>query len=348
MDIAYVQSLQCEITTFCNARCPHCPRFTPEGTLISSLNLDHWNTEIIFKNLQIDKMINLRNVVIEGDKGDPVMHPHLLNIIEYFLSAKSKPTVSITTNGSIQKTSFWKKLGSLSDRLEVRFSIDGLEDTNHIYRVRTNYNKIVENYKAFISAGGNAIWKFIVWQHNQHQIQQAKNIAKDAGFLQIQFVYPFINRFLGEYKWEIFDNQTFLGILSPPDLSYNQVVNNSEVFKKRDIQKYDKIYSEQYVCPNLRDGHFYITYDYYLFPCCMMHNVMHEKGAPYHAIKRLLQDEKDINLGHNNFDTILKSNFYLKSLEQHFINGYHHPICHNSCHDKIVEQVRKIKVKNNF
>jgi len=40
----------------------------------------------------------------------------------------------------------------------------------------------MENAKAFIDAGGIAHWDFIVFQHNEHQVEEARHLAKEMGF----------------------------------------------------------------------------------------------------------------------------------------------------------------------
>jgi hypothetical protein len=64
----------------------------------------------------------------------------------------------------------------------VTFSIDGLEDTNHLYRRNVNWNLLIENVKSFIDAGGTAVWDYLIFKHNEHQIDQAKQYSIDLGF----------------------------------------------------------------------------------------------------------------------------------------------------------------------
>jgi MoaA/NifB/PqqE/SkfB family radical SAM enzyme len=64
----------------------------------------------------------------------------------------------------------------------VVFSIDGLEDTNHLYRRNVRWSKVIDNAKAFIDAGGNAHWDMLVFEHNKHQVDEAHQLAKDMGF----------------------------------------------------------------------------------------------------------------------------------------------------------------------
>ena len=58
----------------------------------------------------------------------------------------------------------------------VDFNIDGLQDTNHVYRKNTNFEKIIDNASAYIRMGGIAEWNYIVFKHNQHQIDKEEGI----------------------------------------------------------------------------------------------------------------------------------------------------------------------------
>ena len=46
------------------------------------------------------------------------------------------------------------------------------------------WDRIVENVKAFINAGGRARWQWIIMNHNEHQLQEAKAFAKEIGFAE--------------------------------------------------------------------------------------------------------------------------------------------------------------------
>ena len=62
------------------------------------------------------------------------------------------------------------------------FSIDGLEDTNHIYRVGVQFKKIMENAKAYIDTGASAHWDMLVFDHNKHQVDECRQLADTMGF----------------------------------------------------------------------------------------------------------------------------------------------------------------------
>jgi hypothetical protein len=87
------------------------------------------------------------------------------------------------SNGSLRNTSWWTELAMLvGTNGYARFAIDGMEDTNAIYRRNTEWAKIMANARAFIAAGGRAEWDFIVFAHNEHQIEAARALAADMGF----------------------------------------------------------------------------------------------------------------------------------------------------------------------
>ena len=45
----------------------------------------------------------------------------------------------------------------------------------------------MENAQAFIDAGGRARWDFIVFAHNEHQVEDAEALAKKMGFEKFQY-----------------------------------------------------------------------------------------------------------------------------------------------------------------
>jgi len=94
--------------------------------------------------------------------------------------------IEVNTNGSARPEMWWKVLAKLIGPNEsdggVWFGLDGLEDTNALYRRNTNWDLIMRNAKAYIEAGGVAHWNFIVFKHNEHQVDEARALAKEMGF----------------------------------------------------------------------------------------------------------------------------------------------------------------------
>lgn len=225
MKLSDIQTLTFEPSSNCNAQCPHCPRFNvthhdvfeSTGTLHPDLKLSNLDFSTVLPNLQLDQMTSLRKVRIQGDKGDPLMNPNTDMLLDALASMKVLPMVELTTNGSIRNANWWQNLAKKYPFLIVRFSIDGLADTNHFYRVGLNYNTIIKNLSAFTESGGRAIWKMLMFKHNQHQITQVENQARQLGCEQIIYEGCHIDRFKGLDKWPVtYNNQTHY--ISPPDI----------------------------------------------------------------------------------------------------------------------------------
>jgi sulfatase maturation enzyme AslB (radical SAM superfamily) len=90
----------------------------------------------------------------------------------------------MNTNGALKSTDWWQQLGVLFNQQQdyVVFSIDGLEDTNHLYRKGVNWNLLMNNVRSFINAGGLAHWDMLVFEHNKHQVDQCQELAYKMGF----------------------------------------------------------------------------------------------------------------------------------------------------------------------
>jgi len=170
----------------CNANCPGCPRNYygyPYNDGYIEKNLTLSDIKKIFKPNFIKQLKRLR---IEGNFGDFVANNESVDIIKFFIKCNPDLRIRAVTNGSAQTLKFWKELGELG--ITVVFSIDGLEDTHNIYRQNTDFNKIISNAKAFIDAGGKARCKTVVFDHNKHQINEIKQLAKQLGFLDFEKV----------------------------------------------------------------------------------------------------------------------------------------------------------------
>ena len=168
-----MEIIHVEASTYCNARCPLCPRslygFKVEGVYPEvHLSIDKFQECLL-------QLPNRTYVYFNGNLGDPMMNPNILE-----LANMTNCRTSITTNGSIGTQNTWQSLAK--NNVEVVFSIDGLEDTNHLYRQDVDWNKLMDRVKWFIDAGGIAQWKFIPFKHNVHQQKQAKKLSKQLGF----------------------------------------------------------------------------------------------------------------------------------------------------------------------
>jgi MoaA/NifB/PqqE/SkfB family radical SAM enzyme len=179
-----IRNVHLEVSSLCNARCPLCPRNLcgvpyNNGRYIEA-NLTLFDIKRVFLK---DFIKQLQGIYINGNFGDFVMNPESLDIVKFFHANNQDLKIRISSNSSARNKDFWRGLGQIKN-VEVEFCLDGLEDTHHLYRQSTSWTTIIQNAKTFIAAGGHAIWKFIVFDHNKHQINRCEQLSKELGFRQ--------------------------------------------------------------------------------------------------------------------------------------------------------------------
>lgn len=184
-----VQVLEIEITNYCNAFCGACDRNINGGKLNHNLHLQHMSVDIWKSVATEDNLQNIKEIHFDGNFGDAIMHPQFIEYLNILADVKTNLIVKISTNGGARNTQFWHDLASVLNRFDhhyVQFAIDGLEDTNHIYRRGVVWDKLVENVTAFIDNNGYAQWRTIVFDHNKHQIEKMIDTAYRLGFAKFK------------------------------------------------------------------------------------------------------------------------------------------------------------------
>jgi MoaA/NifB/PqqE/SkfB family radical SAM enzyme len=183
-----IKVVHLEITDKCNAACPMCARNINGGEDNPQLPQTELTIDDVKKIFSESFIKQLDRMYMCGNYGDPIAAKDTLEVFEYFREHNPTIHLSMHTNGSAKKTEWWEKLAKvLGKKGHVVFSIDGLEDTNHLYRQNTIWSKIMENAQAFINAGGRARWDYIVFAHNEHQVDDAERLANSMGFEKFQY-----------------------------------------------------------------------------------------------------------------------------------------------------------------
>jgi len=181
-----VGEYQLEITTYCNAACPQCPRNNHGHGINNRMPLCHIDRTVIDRAFDQALCERLQQVFFCGSYGDPIMHPAFLDILRDF--RKKSPTLwlYIHTNGGAHNVDYWAEIANIMAGYgQIDFGIDGLADTLHLYRRNVKYQKVIENAQAFIRSGGRAQWNFIVFRHNEHQVEQVEKLGPQLGFFNV-------------------------------------------------------------------------------------------------------------------------------------------------------------------
>ena len=185
-DSKEVEWIDIELTSFCNIDCPGCFRQIKRDKVDHILNKNALTFYFLKDSITFDVFPNLKLLNFCGSIDEPTTHPEILDIVRYFKSIGVD--INISTNGSTKTEKFWRELGT--EKISVFFGIDGIDQKSlEKYRVGSNFKKVQSNFRAFIEAGGHALWQFIVFDHNEHLVDDAKKMAKEEGFANFRTIY---------------------------------------------------------------------------------------------------------------------------------------------------------------
>lgn len=187
-----VTHMHIELSNFCNAACPFCPRYVDSTARVRpELQLNSITLEQFKKWFPLNFMKSVERILFCGTHGDPLMAKDVIEIIDYIQTSSPKCTIQMNTNGGMRSPEFFRALGKKlvehGTNHRVVFSIDGLKDTNHLYRRNVKWEKLIENAIAFNSTGARGLWEYLIFEHNEHQLEEAKQLSEELGFYDIKF-----------------------------------------------------------------------------------------------------------------------------------------------------------------
>ncbi len=157
----------------------------------------------------------------------------------------------------------------------VIFSIDGLDDTNHVYRQNVVWERIIENAKSFIGNGGRARWDYIIFQHNEHQVEEAEQLSQSLGFERFQkkksgrFILATGEKTKSQHQAQNRKKEKTAVIAEPIKLENK----NLALLKTKEIEKSYGSMKEYYnsctiACKAIEKSEIFITAEGLLMPCC--------------------------------------------------------------------------------
>jgi len=273
--------LQVEITSLCQAGCIDCNRWRPiqgiedwdYGTDTEwQLNgvhphmnkyypLDDWKTHI-------SMFEELRHIQFCGNMGDPMAHPDIVGVLQAVKDVFPDCKLDMSTNGGLGRLEHFKQLAHMG--AEISFAMDGLEDTNHIYRRGVDWNKVKTRFQTYIEEGGKAQWQWIEFPHNKHQIDEGRRLAEEWGFDS----FDLRQRFTQD---DLFDKSIVMASSQPVNLNSQHKENALDKQRlvtdyQEKIEKY-KGYTVMPRCLDIPDADWHhpcpqINVDGTLWPCC--------------------------------------------------------------------------------
>jgi len=272
-------SFHIEPTSKCTLECPLCDRTWFYETF-KKRNLHEINIDNIIKFVGVNA-----NVALCGNNGDPIYHSKFLELCEKFKN--NNCSLHIHTNGSAKTKVWWKKLNNVLTKDDcITFAIDGLEDTNHLYRKNAKWKSIMNAVETLKERQFKMIWQFIPFKHNQHQILDAGNLSKKLGFDEFKLLES--DRWLG--KKDLMPDREYVDNYYE---SQQQVLINPEF--SLDMQP-------KCLKNDLPSESLYVDAEGDFYPCCWI-------GTHRYKYKSLFSPkQKPFNIKDNTLNQILENN----------------------------------------
>lgn len=254
----YPVSVSFEPTTSCNLRCPECPsglrQFTrPTGMLKNDFfrkTIDEIHKELLY--------------LIFYFQGEPYLNPDFLSMVKY--ASDKKIYTATSTNAHYLTDEVAKRtVESGLDRLII--SIDGTtQDVYQQYRVGGSLEKVLEGTKNIVrwkkelkSKTPFIFFQFLVVKPNEHQIEDIKRLAKEAGVDEVRFKTA-----------QVYEYETDPNNLIPTIEKYSR-------YKKNADGAYSAKNKMANHCWKLQHANV-ITWDGLVVPCCFDKDATHQLG----------------------------------------------------------------------
>ena len=177
-----IKTIHLEVTQNCQASCPMCDRNMNGKGINPHIDLSELTLDDCKRIFEPEFIAQLKTMYMCGNLGDPIVARDTLEIFKYFREHNPDIWLSMNTNAGARDEAWWGELAKVFGRMgAVIFSVDGLSDTNHLYRQGVVWNNVERSMRTFIDAGGRARWDFLIFEHNQHQVEEAKSLSEEWG-----------------------------------------------------------------------------------------------------------------------------------------------------------------------
>jgi radical SAM protein with 4Fe4S-binding SPASM domain len=198
----YPYWLTIDPANFCNLKCPFCP--TGQGRnsrLKTMITLDN------FKKI-IDKLGPYLIHIDFCNWGEPLLNKQIYEMIKYAEQYHVDSKIDSNFNQFSEEDAENIILSGLD---KIIISLDGItEETYARYRVGGEFNRVMNNLKILLRkkielkrANPYITWQFLVFRHNEHEIEEVKRMGKDLGVDHVGITKAFI----GNKDWIPFNEE---------------------------------------------------------------------------------------------------------------------------------------------
>ncbi len=285
-------SLSIEPTTACNLGCPECPsglkQFSRDTGNLKAENFNRWLD-------QLSPTLSYLNFYFQGE-------PFIHNDILQFISKASQAGIYTSTSTNAHFITEKRATEIVQSGLDrILISIDGTtQEVYEQYRVHGSLQKVLDGTKHLVEARKNLnsitphiIFQFLVVRPNQHQIEEAKQLANEYKVDEIRFKTA-----------QVYDYE-----------NGNPLIPTIEKYSR-----YKRLSNGKFIVKSSLDNHCWrmwsgavVTWDGKVVPCCFDKDATHEmgnlskedfksiwKGKAYAMFrKQLLKGRKEIDICKN-------------------------------------------------
>ena len=274
-----ITEVHLEITQRCNAACPMCDRNENGGPVNQHIRGDEKELTLsdCIDMFPADFIGQLKTMFMCGNLGDPISARDTLEVMQWFRDCNPNMWLSMNTNAGMQSAEWWGKLARVIGRNGcVIFSVDGLEETNHLYRQNVKWKLVERNMKAFIAAGGRARWDYLIFEHSECDVERAEQLAEEWGVEK--FMKKKTGRFINASsdKKETHQAKNHKGVnttvLAKPKKVEHQ---NTALLKQKEIEKTYGSMMDYYNTAKIKckvaskdRNSIFVTAEGLIMPCC--------------------------------------------------------------------------------
>jgi|APSaa5957512493_1039668.scaffolds.fasta_scaffold00380_8 MoaA/NifB/PqqE/SkfB family radical SAM enzyme len=255
------ESLEIGLVNKCQLKCPLCSRnklvFKENSKFTSEHELDYETLCSFIRDLG-----TIKHVELVGATTEPTLYYKFLEFIQFLKELNIKVTIS--TNGMSDIP--WEELNLLLvEEDEIKWAIDGSTQKMHKRYRRGSILAKVLNHRDLVTSCRNTL-QFILFEHNQQDLEGIKELAKQFDGLKIDNCYT----------------------SSPP-------LYKEDVSSFKPVESIETLYSTlrpgvSVSCKSKSQKELYLNYIGEVFPCCHLDeaNISSEVTIYTHSIEQII------------------------------------------------------------
>tara|TARA_Y100000816_G_scaffold243259_1_gene190593 strand:- start:748 stop:1419 length:672 start_codon:yes stop_codon:yes gene_type:complete len=174
----YFRMITIDGSKTCTLECPKCRRqqyrdlkLPPGGPR---------GTDLSLKNFK--KMLNhFDQFSFCGQVSDPIFTPNFIEILQLINDSGKKASIATAATSKKHNEEWYKKAFKAHPKAKWVFGIDGLPHMSFMYRINQDGEFLFEMAKMCAEMCRLSVWQFIVFSYNEHQIDQAIELAEKHG-----------------------------------------------------------------------------------------------------------------------------------------------------------------------